>query len=521
MAGERREDENGNAEEAEEAEEALVALIGHRTKEVQHLRERRSYYESMLEKAEKRLSDSECKLCRLRGAGSAEPSKPSMAKDKNRSFPDHNGEGFNKSDTQFRPTVSTNVRPKASQSALEADSRKVSVAGHDRDELTVHASAISVRKIQKEKLRGESEVKGTADRGTKRKFEKRDHQELIPSIRSCSSPHFIKCHANTLIASQHKRKLRSLALCPVNNQLFATSALDGVINLWEIHARGSSASVLSSTDCASLKEKRWAEDIAWHPEGNSLFSAYSADGGDSQVSILNLNARKERARVTFIDEKPHFKGIINSIAFMPWDPVCFATAGSDHAAILWKEQDEENSWKPKALHRNLHSSAVMGIAGMQQKQIIVSVGADKRIIGFDPQAGRADFKHQLESKCIGVLPNPCDFNLFMVQTGAHAKQLRLFDIRLRQTELHSFGWEQSSSDSQSALINQAWSPDGLYITSGSADPLIHIFDIRFNSPKPSQSIKAHHKRVFKAVWHGSVPLLVSISSDLNIGLHKI
>ena len=103
---------------------------------------------------------------------------------------------------------------------------------------------------------------------------------------------------------------------------------------------------------------------------------------------------------------------------------------------------------------------------------------------------------------------------------AHEKQLRLYDIRLRHTELHSFGWKQESSDSQSALINQAWSPDGLYLSSGSADPVIHIFDIRYNARKPSQSIRAHQKRVFKAVWHYSFPLLISISSDLQIGLHK-
>lgn len=101
------------------------------------------------------------------------------------------------------------------------------------------------------------------------------------------------------------------------------------------------------------------------------------------------------------------------------------------------------------------------------------------------------------------------------------KQLRLYDIRLRQTELHAYGWKQESSDSQSALINQTWSPDGFYITSGSVDPVIHIFDIRSNAHKPSQSIKAHQKRVFKAIWHHSLPLLISISSDLNIGLHKL
>ncbi|KAK2449651.1 U5 small nuclear ribonucleoprotein 40 kDa protein [Trifolium repens] len=148
-------------------------------------------------------------------------------------------------------------------------------------------------------------------------------------------------------------------------------------------------------------------------------------------------------------------------------------------------------------------------------------GADRGIFGFDIGVGRADFSHQIDSKCMSVLPNPCDFNLFMVQTGTHEKQLRLFDIRLRRTELHAFGWKQEGSDSQSALINQAWSPDGLYITSGSTDPVIHIFDIRYNVNRPSQSIRAHQKRVFRALWLQSLPLLISISSDLNIGLHTL
>ncbi|KAF3443007.1 hypothetical protein FNV43_RR16926 [Rhamnella rubrinervis] len=267
--------------------------------------------------------------------------------------------------------------------------------------------------------------------------------------------------------------------------------------------KGSGASLLHSSDCVSPKQRRWPEDITWHPEGNSLFSAYSADGGDSQISILNLNKTQGHARVTFLEDKPHVKGIINSIIFMPWEEANFVTGGSDHAVILWNEKGAGNVWKPKALHRNLHSSAVMGVAGMQQKPIVLSTGADKRIIGFDAHVGRAEFKHQIESKCMRL-----------------ERQLRLFDIRLRQTEIHAFGWKQESSESQSALINQAWSPDGLYITSGSADPRIHIFDIRYNAQKPSQSIKAHQRRVFKALWLHSIPLLISISSDLNIGLHK-
>ena len=112
-------------------------------------------------------------------------------------------------------------------------------------------------------------------------------------------------------------------------------------------------------------------------------------------------------------------------------------------------------------------------------------------------------------------------NFCLLHYRTPERQLRLFDIRSKRTELHGFGWKQESSESQSALINQAWSPNGMYITSGSADPVIHIFDIRYNAHKPSQSIETHQKRVFRAMWLRSLPLLISISSDLSIGLHKI
>ena len=52
--------------------------------------------------------------------------------------------------------------------------------------------------------------------------------------------------------------------------------------------------LLSATDCVSPKQRRWPEDIAWHPDGDSLFAAYSADGGDSQISVLNLNVSQVR-----------------------------------------------------------------------------------------------------------------------------------------------------------------------------------------------------------------------------------
>ncbi|GMQ09505.1 hypothetical protein CsSME_00052859 [Camellia sinensis var. sinensis] len=527
-------DKNGTANSSsfrDEQEEAMVALIEHRTKEVEHLRQRISYYKSQLDQAERRLEDSQSKLAHLRGRDIATSSKNSKGDDvkdvkveRRSASPFQISEDSSQNQPQSRPQlIVPAVNPKVSPPIKMAPGTKASSGSHSQARIQARSHTNSIVKHKEDKSQRTSEIEATEiqAKGTKRKFEQKEHTELIPLIRESSSPCTIRCQTGCLISSQHKRKLRSLVLCPTNDQLFLTSALDGVVNLWQVQAKGSSANLLSSTDCVSQKQRRWPEDIAWHPEGNSLFSVYSADGGDSQISVIDLNKTRGTTRVSFLDAKPHLKGIINNIVFMPWDNVCFVTGGSDHAVVLWTDKDGEDLWKPKSLHRNQHSSAVMGVAGMQQKQTILSVGADKRIIGFDLLAGRADYKHQIESKCMSVLPNPCDFNLFMVQTGTPERQLRLFDIRLRQTEIHAFGWKQESSESQSALINQAWSPDGLYITSGSADPVIHIFDIRYNARKPSQSVRAHQKRVFKAVWSHSLPLLISISSDLNVGLHKI
>ncbi|KAL3713948.1 hypothetical protein ACJRO7_005983 [Eucalyptus globulus] len=518
-SGKREEEEE--EEEEDEEETILVALIEHRTKEVDHLRHRVSYYTSQLHEAQKRLHDSKGKLALLRSkhsaaaAGAAAPSSSSSV-----AVFTNNGTAANVK-TERRSTspigTSSGSKPSSRSNAPPPPTPTPSIL----------RQSPSARPVKEEKPRARPSPRDSEaiqDRGgTRRKLEHKEHRELIPLIRSASSPFTIRCQTSSHVPSQHKRKLRSLALCPAQELLFATSALDGVVNLWQIQANGHSASLLSTSDCASLRERRWPEDVAWHPQGNRLFCAYTADGGDSQVSILNLNRTKERVRVSFVEAKPHQKGIINGIRFMPWADSCFVTGGCDHAVVLWNEEEEgdDSKWKPKALHRNLHSSAVMGVAGMQQKQVVLSAGADKKIIGFDVQTGRPQFRHQIESKCMSVLPNPCDFNLFMVQTGTPGTQLRLFDVRLRQTELHAFGWKQESSETQSALINQAWSPDGFLITSGSADPIIHVFDIRYNGCRPSQSIKAHQKRVFTAVWHQYLPLLISISSDLNIGIHKI
>ncbi|KAJ1292683.1 hypothetical protein BS78_01G008900 [Paspalum vaginatum] len=507
------------------SEEAVVALVAHRERDVERCKVKLLHYQSLLDTAEMKLSEAQSRLARFRDRkpppAQREPrqSTPPNQRDPKPSPPPP---------TQWEPKrpVPPNLRdPKPSPPEKKPPALTPQPAA--RPQLVI-PGANSRPAPRPEPMPGLKKAAAPSsssslappersrkeEKKPKRKIEPKEHQNLIPSVKK-SSATLLKFQGGNLVSSQHKRKLRCLELCPANDQLVVTSALDGLVTLWQVEPRGPSVSFRGKTDCFSPKH-RWPEDIAWHPDGETIFAVYTADNGDSQVSMTNLISGQRK--VTFLPDKPHSKGIINNISFMPWSDACFVTGGSDHAVILWEDKDD--SWKPKRVHKDFHSSAVMGVAGLQQKNTILSVGCDKRIVGFDLFSGRAEFKNLIDYKCMSVLANPCDFNLYMVQTGAPGRQLRLFDIRLRQTEVHAFGWKQESSESQSALINQSWSPNGWYVSSGSADPVIHIFDIRHHGQNPCQSVQAHHKRVFKAVWHQTSPYLTSISSDLNIGIHK-
>lgn len=498
----------------QEQVQALTQLVEDRSAEVQKALEEARRAELQLAKARKRLADAEAQLGRTQShlTSTSPLSTSSGVKVKMEHDPD----------TSLRDSTDKETGMSNKPPLVIPGPNGIAKGGTSKRLLEPRSSLATTRSegvsnTPKKVKAAKTESGGSAEnRPVRKRPERKESVNLVPSIRGSRSPGLLRMIQPNYVNSEHKRKLRSLAVNPMSDQICATSALDGIVNLWHIEGRGSGLTLLSSVDCLSPK-RRWPEDMVWHPSGDSLFACYAADGGDNQVAVIDSSAK---IKTKFLDDKPHTKGIVNSLVFLPWGNDNFVTGGSDHAVCLWEEKEtgEGLKWKAKILHRNQHSSAVMSVAGLQQKELVLSGGADKRVVGHDTRYNRSYVCYTLDSKAMGVLPNPADFNLFMVQTGTPGQQLHLYDIRVQRTELHVFGWNQDSSDSQSALINQTWSPDGYYIASGSTDPKVHIFDIRYNSKEPSQSIKAHQKRVFKAAWHHSLPLLISISSDLNIGL---
>ncbi|KAI5082338.1 hypothetical protein GOP47_0002081 [Adiantum capillus-veneris] len=512
----------------QEQEQTFVRLVDERNSQVRRVEEQARDIQAQLMEAQRKLAEAEAQLKSFRDrncftcTATTWDTPPNETRNKVEADPG----GCEKDEGKERANGDSNRKPvlvipgdKLNQDFLPKIHKNASNASNTVES---HSGASQSRVSNLAALQVKSESSAalnTPSSGHRGSFSS-GKEDLVLRVGGNMAPCFLEVLDHHYFPSQHKRKLRSLCMNSnrCSNQDIATSALDGVINTWRIKDKGEGITLCGSVHCLSTGQKRWPEDVAWHPSGKSIFACYGADAMDDQVSIIDPSADQ---KVKFLKDKPHGKGLINSLVFLPWENgKFFSTAGCDHAVVIWKEK-EAGLWRAETLHRALHSSAVMSAVGMPHKKLIVSVGQDKRIIGFDTEHVREEFRHTLDNKALRMLPNPVDWNLYLVQTGTPGAQLRLFDVRSHRHDLLSFGWRQEATESQSALVHPSWSHNGLYIASGSADPRIHLFDIRYKSKEPSQSITAHQKRVFKAVWHHTFPLLISISSDLNVGLVKL
>ncbi|KAL6003675.1 hypothetical protein ACLOJK_023909 [Asimina triloba] len=267
---EEEKEEEASTSVASEDEEALLALIHHLKKRIADYKAKASsgqavlnrtftgylahripcnntYPSEKLSEAERRLHDSESQLAHLRSghgtiglSNAVDGGTQCSTTDSNPTNSVQNDQGQSKKQTQSRPQLLIPaVNPKIAQPPkLSETSMKAVLPAKSVD--TAMKIPIDPVSRPKASLLAENEGKlksdiprktfpdpqsfTARDKGTKRKFEQKEHRDLIPIIRSTSSPCMVRFQPGVQIPGRHKRKLRCLELNPVNDQLFATSA---------------------------------------------------------------------------------------------------------------------------------------------------------------------------------------------------------------------------------------------------------------------------------------------------------
>ncbi|KAG0593909.1 hypothetical protein M758_UG030500 [Ceratodon purpureus] len=422
-----------NADEAAEEVHDLVKLVHRRAGDVQefltHLKTKEDELAKALEKlhnAETLLEQFRAKVRHVRASPSSakksaaanNPSKASSrAKqgDRNQKREDTSLNAVN-NQTPSREVPHVRASPSLAKKSAAAESPSTHPTKTSGGASASRLVDLGPSSADRGKKKSSKRASGVEENSKKAKGAvQREYVDLISMIRSQTKPTKLDVAFTVYVPNHHKRKPRSLVMSPTIDHLCATSALDGVVNFWQItQDKAFGLNLSHNVDCISPGQRRWPEDLAWHPHGETLFAVYTADGGP-QIGIIKTSKAKSGIKPRFLEDKPHEKGIINTIEFMPWSNGSqFVTGGCDHGVVLWTET--EKKWHPRLLHRTLHSSAVTGVGGIPNKNFVISSGMDKRVFAIDPSHGRSTFAHQLEIKALGVAPNPADCNLVMVQT---------------------------------------------------------------------------------------------------------
>ena len=71
------------------------------------------------------------------------------------------------------------------------------------------------------------------------------------------------------------------------------SALNGAVNLWQLQTSKLSQVYYCLPMILKFMTKKCREDLDWHSNRDMLFYTYPVDGGNPQVSTIDLNATRK------------------------------------------------------------------------------------------------------------------------------------------------------------------------------------------------------------------------------------
>lgn len=340
------------------------------------------------------------------------------------------------------------------------------------------------------------------------------------------TPKLLVNHRFKPIPDGSARKGRHLSINPMKPSIFATSADEGGLILWNYNNSSKEiAKVVSLVPTSFRHDNPCAESIAWSPDGNRLAMAFRdpLDGkGEFCVVRLHQLGLKDssiqqaipKSRLTSKVTTLHPKGV-SAIDWIPsgsgnqmTSHKLVTTGGSDHAVVLWTEHNDEGTgeigYNWQVLHRE-HKSDIKALCIHSQRNLIYTGGLDGLVMQYD--VNRLQTQVVMErrkptiSRINAVLEHPHNPNILLVSSLEQAEHnILLHDLRERyrskQNATMTLTWADTQSKSTSQYIVPRWSPAGYHVSCGSKTGVVNIWDVRMRGSKyptvlPQQSLRLH------------------------------
>lgn len=285
----------------------------------------------------------------------------------------------------------------------------------------------------------------------------------------------LKCHGDSL---------RALAWCPVDPELCASGAGNGVIQVWdmtrrEVHWTGRG------------EDSSWVRSLTWHPAANRLAAA-SENG---VIRIWNLDTKAEPTVLTGHD------GIVSSIAWNSngrW----LASGGYDSTIRIWDVQ----SGSCKHVLRHLYS--VYSVAWSPDGRWLASASEDRTVKIWDATTLAEVFCYRGHTTQVVALTWSPDSTT--VASSGYDQAIRIWNAATGKTSLVLHGHTSN-------IAQVLWSPDGKRVASVGTDST-KVWDAE--TGKEAISLPSEGRRMNAVTWSPNGKILAAGSADGQISIYN-
>jgi Prp8 binding protein len=266
--------------------------------------------------------------------------------------------------------------------------------------------------------------------------------------------------------------------------------------LWDVFGESKNYNVLSGHKSAVL-------ELQWHAD-NALLSC----SADKSVALWDANQGNRLRKFT------EHTAIVNSCAICTGDVNLCASGSDDCTAIIW---DSRVRTSVATLY---HDYQLCAVALSHDGQHLYTGGLDNLIRRFDLRMGDDIPDLVLTGHADSVTGLSLSADSTLLLSNSMDSTMRVYDVRAFSGGSVESRYRSVLSGvhhgAEKLLLRCAWSADMEYISAGSADRMVHLWEATRYTEQCAWN--THKASVNEVIFHPSQPILASCSSDKTIVL---